>query len=192
MNGTMSFYDEHAAELDTPAMDHRESRYPYCVVWTPIPIWSWICPIVGHIGIATSSGVIRDFARPYFGSEDYMAFGKPTKYWKLNPEMVKGGGAAWDSAVTEASEMFKGRRLNLCSDNCHSFVAASLNLMKHNDSNSWGMIMLCFGMLLYGKCVSLVAFQKTWLPFLLFSGSLVCFFTLMHYAIFMKKVWNIC
>ena len=31
------------------------------------------------------SGVVRDFAGPYFVSEDNMAFGKPAKYWKLDP-----------------------------------------------------------------------------------------------------------
>ena len=31
------------------------------------------------------AGVVRDFAGPYFVSEDNMAFGKPAKYWKLDP-----------------------------------------------------------------------------------------------------------
>lgn len=33
------------------------------------------------MGIAYTTGVIRDFAGPYYVSEDDMAFGKPTKYW---------------------------------------------------------------------------------------------------------------
>ncbi|KAG9339190.1 hypothetical protein JZ751_024048 [Albula glossodonta] len=43
-------------------------RYPYCIVWTPIPVLSWILPFVGHMGICTTAGVIRDFAGPYFVS----------------------------------------------------------------------------------------------------------------------------
>ena len=35
------------------------------------------------------SGVVRDFAGPYFVSEDNMAFGKPAKYWKLDPARWK-------------------------------------------------------------------------------------------------------
>jgi hypothetical protein len=61
------------------------------------------------MGICMSSGVIRDFAGPYFVSEDHMGFGRPTKYWKLDPEKVKGGAAAWDRSVAEASEEYKGR-----------------------------------------------------------------------------------
>uniref|UniRef100_A0A3P9D6L1 Transmembrane protein 222 n=1 Tax=Maylandia zebra TaxID=106582 RepID=A0A3P9D6L1_9CICH len=44
------------------------SRYPYCIVWTPIPVLSWLFPFIGHMGICTSTGVIRDFAGPYFVS----------------------------------------------------------------------------------------------------------------------------
>ena len=32
-----------------------------------------------------TAGVIRDFAGPYYVSEDNMAFGTPSKYWQLDP-----------------------------------------------------------------------------------------------------------
>uniref|UniRef100_A0A8C0L9S2 Transmembrane protein 222 n=1 Tax=Canis lupus dingo TaxID=286419 RepID=A0A8C0L9S2_CANLU len=51
------------------AMDVDRSRFPYCVVWTPIPVLTWFFPIIGHMGICTSTGVIRDFAGPYFVSD---------------------------------------------------------------------------------------------------------------------------
>lgn len=61
------------------------------------------------MGIATSTGIIRDFAGPYHVSEDNMAFGKPTKYWQLNCRKVKGEAQGWDAAVAEASEIYKTR-----------------------------------------------------------------------------------
>ncbi|XP_052345309.1 transmembrane protein 222-like isoform X2 [Oncorhynchus keta] len=91
-------------------IDRKNSRYPYCVVWTPIPILSWLLPFIGHMGICTSAGVIRDFAGSYLVSEDNMAFGRPTKYWKLDVDKVCGtGSAAWDKAVHDASEEYKCR-----------------------------------------------------------------------------------
>lgn len=45
-------------------------------------IFRWIFPFIGHMGIATSAGVIRDFAGSYFVSEDHMGFGK-TSFAKL-------------------------------------------------------------------------------------------------------------
>lgn len=51
-----------------PDFDHEKGRYPFCVVWTPIPLLTWIFPFIGHMGIAYSNGIIRDFAGPYFVS----------------------------------------------------------------------------------------------------------------------------
>ncbi|XP_052211995.1 transmembrane protein 222-like [Dreissena polymorpha] len=159
-------------------IDHNKQRYPNCIVWTPIPCLTWFMPFIGHMGIATSTGVIRDFAGPYFVSEDDMAFGRPTKYWQLNPEKVRGRKGqhpkeTWDSCVYEASEEYKGRMHNLCCDNCHSHCAMALNLMEYDNSNSWNMVKLCFLMLIYGKYVSVCGFLKTWLPFLIMVGGLV-------------------
>ncbi|KAJ6650834.1 hypothetical protein lerEdw1_002882 [Lerista edwardsae] len=49
-------------------LDLERCRFPYCVVWTPIPVLTWLFPIVGHMGICTSAGVIQDFAGPYYVS----------------------------------------------------------------------------------------------------------------------------
>ncbi|XP_062473021.1 transmembrane protein 222 [Pezoporus occidentalis] len=141
----------------------------------------WLFPIIGHMGICTSTGVIRDFAGPYFVSEDNMAFGKPVKYWKLDPSKVYSTGSnAWDTAVHDASEEYKHRMHNLCCDNCHSHVALALNLMRYDNSTSWNMVKLCFFSLLYGKYVSIGGFVKTWLPFVLFLGVIVTVVLTLH------------
>uniref|UniRef100_A0A8C3NSQ0 Transmembrane protein 222 n=1 Tax=Cyanoderma ruficeps TaxID=181631 RepID=A0A8C3NSQ0_9PASS len=163
------------------APDAERGRFPHCVVWTPIPVLTWLFPIIGHMGICTSAGVIRDFAGPYFVSEDNMAFGKPVKYWKLDPSKVYTTGPnAWDTAVHDASEEYKHRMHNLCCDNCHSHVALALNLMRYDNSTSWNMVKLCFFTLLYGKYVSIGGFVKTWLPFVLFLGVIVTVVLTLH------------
>lgn len=93
-------------------INHKAQRYPFCIVWSPIPLLTWIFPFIGHMGIATSTGVIRDFAGPYYVSTDDMAFGKPTKYWQLKPANARGGIEGWDRAVFEASEEYKGRNVS--------------------------------------------------------------------------------
>lgn len=70
-----------------------------------------------------SSGIIRDFAGPYFVSEDNMAFGHPTKYWQLQPHLARGGQNGWDRAVTEASEEYKTRMVRI------SFLACFLIIL---------------------------------------------------------------
>lgn len=146
-------------------IDPKMKRFPFCVVWTPLPILTYFIPVIGHMGIGTSVGVIRDFAGPYHVSEDKMAFGQPTKYWQLDYSKVKGGANEWDRAVAKASDIYKTRMHNLFCDNCHSFVATALNLMNYDDSDKWNMVKLAILMLVHGKYVSLQGFLKTWLPF---------------------------
>lgn len=153
-----------------PEMDHRRCRYPYCIVWTPIPLLTWLFPFIGHMGIGMSSGIIRDFAGPYFVSEDNMAFGRPTKYWQLNPDFASSGRSGWDRAVSVASEEYNHRMHNLFCDNCHSHVAMALNEMQYKDSSSWNMVKLAFCLLFRGKYVSIWGCLKTWMPFLVIIG----------------------
>ena len=148
-------------------VDHDRQRYPYCIVWTPLPIITWLVPFIGHMGICTSAGVIRDFAGPYMVSEDNMAFGRPTIYWQLSPS--KAESSAWDDAVRQASDEYGHRMHNLFCDNCHSHVARALNLMRYNGSSSWNMYKLGLLVILYGKFTGVGGFLKTWLPFMILS-----------------------
>jgi hypothetical protein len=34
-------------------LDKTNNKYPYCIVWTPLPCISWFIPIIGHTGICT-------------------------------------------------------------------------------------------------------------------------------------------
>lgn len=161
-------------------IDVDKHRFPTCIVWTPLPLLTWIIPFIGHMGIATTSGIINDFAGPYYVSEDDMAFGWPTKYWLLDPYKTNGGPTSYEKGVAEASAEYRKRMHNLCCDNCHSHVAMALNLMEYDGSSSWNMVKLCFLMLLYSKYVSFWAFIKTWLPFCLLAGGIIVFAVFLH------------
>ncbi|XP_037512345.1 transmembrane protein 222 [Rhipicephalus sanguineus] len=106
------------------------------------------------MGICMSSGVIRDFAGPYYVSEDNMAFGRPTKYWMLDPSKARDGVQGWDRGVTEGSEEYRGHMHNLFCDNCHSHVARCLNVMQYSGSTRWNMVKLAMMMPLHSKYVS--------------------------------------
>ncbi|XP_040574617.1 transmembrane protein 222 isoform X2 [Lepeophtheirus salmonis] len=148
---------------DLEKLDFHHHRYPFCVVWTPIPLLSWLIPFIGHTGIATSSGVIRDFAGPYYVSEDDMAFGNPTKYWQLDSQSIIGGASAWDAAVLEASDVYSHRIHKIICDNCHSHVAYALNTMGYKGSTSWNMVYVCWNLMLRGSFVGCRGFFKTYL-----------------------------
>ncbi|XP_012241259.1 transmembrane protein 222 [Bombus vosnesenskii] len=159
-------YSDNMSNIDL-AINLERQKFPFCIVWTPLPILTYFLPIIGHVGIATSTGVIRDFAGPYHVAEDNMTFGKPTKYLQLNYTKAKGGVQGWDSAVAHASEIYQNRMHNLCCDNCHSHVATALDLMSYDNSNNWNMVKVALFMLIWGKYVSFSGFLKTWMPFYL-------------------------
>ncbi len=123
-------------------------------------------PFIGHTGICTSAGVIYDFAGPYYISEDNMGFGWPTKYWQLDPAAMRGGAAAFDAAVAEANAEYRTRMHNLCCDNCHSHVARALSTVAYGGRAAWSMVFVGLYVTLFGRYVSVGAFLRTWLPFL--------------------------
>jgi hypothetical protein len=97
----------------TTFIDVNRDRFPFCIVWTAIPCLTWFFPVVGHMAIADSKGVIYDFAGPYTIGEDDMgtssfwvslyelfcllicgcsacaAFGRPVRYLQLDPRKAK-------------------------------------------------------------------------------------------------------
>ena len=43
-----------------PIPSVERSRFPFSIVWSPLPVITWFLPIVGHMGITDSRGVIYD------------------------------------------------------------------------------------------------------------------------------------
>lgn len=150
-----------------PVINVDADRFPFCIVWTPIPVLTWFFPFIGHMGIAMSNGVIRDFAGPYFVSEDNMAFGRPTRYLKLDITKVRNGSILeWDEAISKASVVYGTRMHNLFWDNCHSHVGMALSNMNYGNSTNWNMIRMAAWMFFCGKYVSFGRTLQTWLPFI--------------------------
>jgi len=116
----------------------QRHRYPYCIVWTPLPVITSVLPVIGHTGICTSEGVIHDFAGPYYVSVDNFAFGDPHKYVVLDNDGIDPD--EWDRCVDKADRRFKNENHNLFTNNCHSHVAEVLNQLKYKGKSNWNMV----------------------------------------------------
>ena len=116
-------------------IDLENQRYPYCIVWTPIPCITWIIPSIGHAGICSSEGIIYDFAGPYYVSVDNMAFGNPTKYiyLDLSPKEIEN----YDDAILDGKDDYTEQMYSFCCNNCHSFIKEKLIIL-------WYMFGGCF------------------------------------------------
>ena len=151
-------------------MQSTKSDLSFTILWSPLPVITWIIPFIGHLGIADSKGVASDFRGPYFvGDDGRMAFGAPTRSLKVDIGDLPGGAERWDEAIQEANSVYRGRMHNLFCDNCHSHVANALNRMPIKAPlDKWNMVILCFVMFLRGNFLSKGAVLMQFGPFAVF------------------------
>ncbi len=144
----------------------QKNRYPYCIVWTPIPFLTYLIPSIGHAGIADSEGVIHDFAATFYVNIDDFSFGKPTKYFQL--ELNDKERYDYDKAIQKGDLKYNKEIHNLFWNNCHSHVAYVLNQVKYKGKNNYNMVDVWWLFIWKGKYVSFLAFIKTYLGFFIF------------------------
>ena len=52
-------------EMGEGKFDFRRNRFPYSVVFQPLPPLTWLLPLIGHMGVCDSEGRVHDFQGPY-------------------------------------------------------------------------------------------------------------------------------
>ncbi|XP_058189109.1 protein REVERSION-TO-ETHYLENE SENSITIVITY1 isoform X2 [Rhododendron vialii] len=67
-------------------IDPKKSKFPCCLVWTPLPVVSWLAPFIGHVGICREDGAVLDFSGSNFVNVDDFAFGAVARYVQLDRE----------------------------------------------------------------------------------------------------------
>lgn len=167
-------------------IDPKRARFPFCIVWTPLPVLSWLVPFIGHIGICREDGVILDFAGPNFVCVDNFAFGAVTRYLQIDAKLCcaisflascrngdpqnqngsEGEIFTWDDALRKSTLEFQHRSYNLLTCNCHSFVANNLNCLGFNGGR-WNVVSLAVLILFKGRWVDRGSIVKSYLPFLI-------------------------
>jgi transmembrane protein 222 len=165
--------EDHANVNATASRSGKKDRHhedlSYAIVWSPLPIITWIIPFVGHTGICDSHGIASDFQGPYYvGDVGRMAFGAPTRALLI----INSGQVAaeeWDAAIRTANDVYRGRMHNICCDNCHSHVAYALNSMgaQAYGITKWDMVKIAMLMFFRGRFLSWSAILHQFLPFTL-------------------------
>ncbi|KAF2304347.1 hypothetical protein GH714_030322 [Hevea brasiliensis] len=69
-------------------IDPNKAKFPCCLVWTPLPVVSWLAPFIGHVGICREDGTILDFAGSSFVNIDNLAFGPAARCLQLDRNQV--------------------------------------------------------------------------------------------------------
>lgn len=173
------------------AVDVSRSRFPFALVWSPLPGITACVPVVGHMGICDSRGVIYDFGGPYYISVDSMSFGAPYLYFELDPadclgpagsETPRGSATPaaaalrWDTAVDAANDDFSRKMHNIVLQNCHHHAASVLNTLGYRGRRNWGQVGIATLVITQGKWVSLRAALCVWLVPLALAVALGVYF----------------
>ena len=156
-----------------PRIDVSGERFPFCIVWTPLPFVSWFIPTIGHTGIANSRGIIYDFSDDFQVSIDNFSFGSPTKYYQLSPSEIIGGATAWDKAIHDTSEQYGRTRHNFCFNNCHQYIAGVLNQVRFGGVTDWTQTDVWSMITFKSSYTNYLGFVRQWLPFIAFVIVLV-------------------
>ncbi|KAL0311882.1 UNVERIFIED_CONTAM: protein REVERSION-TO-ETHYLENE SENSITIVITY1 [Sesamum radiatum] len=139
--------------------DPQKAKFPCCVVWTPLPVVSWLAPFIGHVGVCREDGTIIDFSGSNLIQVDDFAFGPVGRYLQLDrkqgcfpPTLAGhtckhhsmhaeyGTAISWDDAIQSSSRHYEHKSYNLFTCNCHSFVANCLNRMCYGGSMNWNVV----------------------------------------------------
>eukprot|EP00457_Paulinella_chromatophora_P016402 gb/GEZN01017202.1/.p1 GENE.gb/GEZN01017202.1/~~gb/GEZN01017202.1/.p1 ORF type:complete len:231 (-),score=10.18 gb/GEZN01017202.1/:82-774(-) len=154
-------------------IDRSRDRYPFCLVWGPLPGLTCCIPCVGHMGICDSKGRVHDFAGPYYVSVDSfmtsVAVFAPIDQARIITQDGQSVEESWDRAIEAADREYQGKMHNLCCQNCHHHTAQALN----NAGIKSTLLRSYLHILRYGKYKSWCAFASVWVPFLMMIGFIV-------------------
>ncbi|KAJ9593289.1 hypothetical protein L9F63_015164 [Diploptera punctata] len=160
-------------------IDHKNDIYPFCIVWTSIPVISWVFPFFGHVGIGTSEGIIRNFVVSRHVCEDSFAYGSPDRYVQLKYQHACGWKTGWDNAIEEATTIFEEKKHGSIFNNCFTYVCTALNLMKYDEKTNWNQFKLLLFLWWNMKYVSKKKIITTYIPSLI----ICCFLAITGFMI---------
>lgn len=148
-----------------PRIATDTDRWPYCLVWTPIPLVTWFLPWIGHTGISDSLGIIYDFSDDYNVTIDNFSFGFPTKFYEFDLDWIPNRETAWDQTIKDVSGEY-ARTMHGLFNNCHEYIAEVLNRVKYGNRTNWSQTEVCWLITWNSSYVDCVGFMKQWFPFL--------------------------
>ncbi|KAJ6862625.1 protein REVERSION-TO-ETHYLENE SENSITIVITY1-like [Populus alba x Populus x berolinensis] len=165
-------------------IDPKKAKFPCCLIWTPLPVVSWLAPFIGHVGICREDGTILDFSGSNVVNVDDFSFGAAARYFQLDREQCcfppnltghtckhgykhseHGTAITWDDALQSSMRHFDHRTYNLFTCNCHSFVANCLNRLCYGGSMDWNMIDVAVLILFKGHWIDWKSIVRSFLPF---------------------------
>ncbi|KAL0357450.1 UNVERIFIED_CONTAM: protein RTE1 [Sesamum calycinum] len=129
-------------EVDSTQIDPKRSRFPCCIVWSPLPLLSWF-----FLALATLEYAGRMELSWILLGQTLFALIILHLCWTFidssahdsEDDLMQNSERreirTWDDALRKSTQEYQHESYNILTCNCHSFVANSLNKLKFQGGN---------------------------------------------------------
>jgi hypothetical protein len=132
-------------------------RFPFSIAWTPIPIVTWLIPVIGHTGICDSQGRVWDIKGYFTCGCDDMKYGRPLRISRCISEQCLLDScdipARWDKAIKDACDESCRSCHNLFTNNCHHQVAYALRNFNLDGKKKFNQVEVAYRVFFKGKYI---------------------------------------
>ena len=103
-------------------IDPKKAKFPCCLIWTPLPVVSWLAPFIGHVGICREDGTILDFSGSNSVNVDDFTFGAAARYLQLDRQQVLILESSSINSISSNTPMHMHARRHCCCYYCHCLL----------------------------------------------------------------------
>ena len=108
-------------------INQNENKFPFCLLWTKIPLLTFFYPNFGYLAIGDSNGKIHFFEN--LNKFSYYKFFQ----LKLNDYEKN----IFDDVINEINNNYKEKFPDVCDNNSYCYVADILNKLNYNKKNDY-------------------------------------------------------
>ena len=138
----------------------NNSKYKYCIIWSHIPLITFLIPFIGHSSIVNSYGFIHDFDSSYFikiYNEEENGFSKIV-YLNLDDSQKK----IWDNVIENMDKYYKKKSFSFCGYNSFKYISNILSNIEYKGKKNYTKFDIFWLIVREGKFISKCEIFKTY------------------------------
>jgi len=112
---------------ETTEINIIENKFPYCLLWTKIPLLTFFYPTFGYLAIGDSKGNLH-----FFENLNKISY---YKFFQLNLNNYEKN--IFDDVINEINNIYKNKKPKICDCNSYCYVADFLNKLNYNKKNDY-------------------------------------------------------
>ena len=149
----------------------NNSKYKYCIIWSHIPLITFLMPFVGHSSIVNSYGFIHDFQSSYFiqiYNEEENGFCKIV-YLNLNDSQK----LIWDNIIEQIDKVYQKKSFSFCGNNSFKYISNILSIIEYKNKKNYTQYDIFWLIIKEGKFISKCQIFKTYFGWILIFSIII-------------------